>query len=495
MKILFMYPNAYLSNGVPTGIATLSSLLKERGHEVDVFDWTFIKTAVRDTTPTYGTRILLPTRYTLEDLTADDPVFSLEDAFAEKLQRFRPDLVAVSVLTGYFDAVIDLLKKVKPSCRVVAGGIHPTICPEDALSFREIDMICVGEGEEFMVELCEAMEKGKDITGIRNLGYKTERGTRFNELRPFVNLDNLPDMDWGIFDKRHLFRPFQGTVYSGGCFLMSRGCPERCTYCLNWAFRDKFRGCGRYFRFQSPQTTGRQIRFLKERYNADFFRFYDESLALFDEKFLTSLVGELKPLGIKFACSLRPETISKRKVDLLVSMGCVAANIGLESGNERIRAEILNRRMSNDQIRHAVDILKGANIRVTTFNMIGLPGETRENVFETIELNKSLDIPAVNVYAIYPYPGTEIYNRFHPRLRDESGMITPVSRASSFGMSKMTSGEIDGLLRTFEFYVRLPEDIWPQIQIAEGNDICAEDARKQFQERLTGLSSRSASCC
>ena len=419
MKILFMYPNTYLSNGVPTGMAVLAALLKQHGHAVEVFDWTFLKTSKCDNAPTYGTRILLPTAYTLEDLTAQDPVVSLEEEFRNKLKSFSPDLIAISVMTGYFDTVIDLLRTVKPACPVVGGGIHPTICPEDTLAFHEIDYICVGEGEEFIVELCERLQRGADIYDLPNLGYRNSETVKVNKLRPFVDLDTLPDMMWELFDKRHLFRPFMGKVYTGGYFLMSRGCPGKCTYCLNWGIREKLKGCGKYFRFQSPKTTGRQIRYLKCKFNADFFRFYDESLALFNEEFLIELAEELTPLNIKFACSLRPETINKRKVELLVSMGCVAANIGLESGNERIRSEILNRRMSNDQIRNAVGILKNAGIRVTTFNMIGLPGETRENVFETVRLNKALDVHAVNLYALYPYPGTEIFDRFYSKVRKD----------------------------------------------------------------------------
>lgn len=484
MNILFVYPNSYLSNGVPTGISILASLLKKNSHVVDIFDWTFLKTKETHVDPAYGTRILLPTAFTLEDLTASDPVVSIEEAFALKLKSFAPDLVAVSVMTGYFDAVIDLLRNVKPNCPIVAGGIHPTICPEDTLSFKEIDYICVGEGEEFIVNFCSRLQEGKEVYDLPNLGYRSDGKIVINPLRPFVNLDSLPDMAWELFDKRHLFRPFMGKVYTGGYFLMSRGCPERCTYCLNWALRDKFKGCGKYYRYQSPQTTSRQIRHLQNEFKADFFRFYDESLALFNEDFLEELARELKPLNIKFACSLRPETITARKVELLVSMGCVAANIGLESGNEQLRSEILNRHMSNEQIKLVVDILKSAGIRVTTFNMIGMPGETRENVFETIHLNKVLDVHAVNLYALYPYPGTEIFNRFYPKVRDANGRIVSPSKASTFKMSNMSSDEIDGLLRTFELYVRLPKDQWSQIKKAELPTNAAQELRVLLQHQI-----------
>ena len=132
MKILFVHPNRYLRIGIPTGIATLSAVLKYHGHEVDIFDYTFVKTHIQNgQSQTANKGLYLPTQYTLEDLVADDPLQSIEDAFAKKLKAFYPDLIAVSVMTGYFDEVVSLLEKVRPPCPVVVGGVHSTICPED----------------------------------------------------------------------------------------------------------------------------------------------------------------------------------------------------------------------------------------------------------------------------------------------------------------------------------------------------------------------------
>ena len=168
-----------------------------------------------------------------------------------------------------------------------------------------------------------------------------------------------------------------------------------------------------------------------------------------------------------FGCSVRPETITKHKVELLKSMGCVAATVGIESGNPRLRKEILNRKMSNELIEKAINLLKDADIRVSTFNMIGFPEETRENVFETIRLNKKLGVSAVNVYVVYPYPGTEINRNYQIELRDKSGKLIPVSEAASFELSYMSRSEVEALLKTFPLYVSLPEDKWAEVRKAE----------------------------
>lgn len=485
MKILFIYPNDYLSIGIPTGIATLSSCLKKAEFDVGLFDFTFIKTKELEPRPDKGE--FLPTAYTMDDLVRDDPVTTLELAFAEKLRMFRPDLVAVSTMTGHFDRVVDLLRAVKPDCPVVIGGVHATIYPEDVLNFDEIDYVCVGDGEEMVVELCESLRDKKDILKIKNLGYRKDGKIIINELRPFSDFDNLPYPDWELFDSRHLFRPFMGEIYQGSFYVMSRGCPQQCTYCVNGSLRKVMKDCGRYFRFQSPATTISQIAYLKEKFNATWFKFADDSIMLFSEQYLEELAEGLEPLKIKFGCSVRPETVTENKVKLLKRMGCVAASVGVESGNEQLRKEILNRRMTNDQIKNAIRLLNAQGIRVSTFNMLGLPNETRENVFDTIRLNKELKLEAVNVYIIYPYPGTDIFIKHGIKMRGEDGKIIPVANASSFAFSKMDPSEVEGLLKTFRLYLVLPEEIWPIVRIAEGTDETAGllfDALNQYASKL-----------
>jgi anaerobic magnesium-protoporphyrin IX monomethyl ester cyclase len=486
-KILFIHPNDYLSIGIPSGIAILSAILKEKGYNVDLFDFTFIKTEKIEREPKQANAgLYLKTEYSIEDLTANDPIQPLAGAFKKKLEDFKPDLLAISVMTGHFDKTMDLLKKVKPKYKVVVGGVHATLCPEDVLKFKEVDFACVGEGEEMILELCECLEKHKDYSGLKNLGFKRDGKIRINECRPFVDMDKLPVPDWSLFDERHFFRPFMGKIYKGSFYTMSRGCPQLCTYCVNGSLRKILRNCGRYFRYQSPKTTIKQLAYLKEKFGATWFKFADDSIMLLSEEYLEELADGLSPLHIKFGCSVRPETTTANKVRLLKKMGCVAASVGVESGNEELRREILNRRMSNDQIKNAIKLLKAKNIRVSTFNMIGLPGETRNDVFKTIKLNREFGVEAVNVYIIYPYPGTGISEKYNIKLRDQSGRIVPVSKASAFKLSKMPPLEVEGLLKTFDLYLKMPPKMWPKIKTAEGKTIKSDNLRsKLYDQALT----------
>lgn len=473
MRILFVYPNDYLNIGIPTGIATLIAVLKQEGHEVEVFDFTFIKTKeTSNNSLLVGNRIYLSTACTIEDLVRDDAVESIEEKFEDMLEAVRPELICLSAMTGTFDLGIDLLNKFKSrlKCKVVVGGVHATIAPEYVFRENVVDFVCVGEGEGFIVEMCGCLSKGKDYRQIRNLGFKKQGGIQINELRPFTNLDDLPTPDWSGFDRRHLFRPFMGKMYQGSFYVMSRGCPYNCTYCANGALRKQTKSCGHYYRFQKPGTSIKHLSELKKRYNATWFRFVDESLMSMTEEYLEELAEGLIPLGIQFGCSVRPETTTERKVSLLKQMGCVAMTVGVESGNEEIRRKVLNRKMTNKQIEKAISIIKDHGIRATTFNMIGLPGESRDNVFETIRFNRKLSAESANVFIVYPFHGTEMSIEYKTRLNGEDGKIIPISKASSFALSKMSPTEVEGLLKTFNLYLSLPEELWPVIRFAEEND-------------------------
>lgn len=472
MKVLFFHPSNYLEIGIPQGIAILSAILKKNGHEVELFDTTFLKTKPNipeNDDKMAGSAIYKKTSYTLEDLVKDDPIVSIEKEFQTKIDNFKPHLIAVSTMTTNYDFAIKVIKKVKASCPIIFGGIHPTLCPEEVISESKIDMICIGEGDDALPELCKAIESGKDYIDIKNLWVKSKNGKIYkNGHRQFVNLDTLPCPDWSIFDSRHLYRPFMGEVYKGSFYISSRGCPGECTYCVNRTLREMFKGCGRYFRYQNPETTISQLTELKKKYGATWFKFGDDTFLLQPIENLKKLSITLKSLGILFGCSVRPNTVTEEKVKLVKEMGCVAMSIGVETGNEEIRRKVLNRQISNEQIQKSLDIVNKYGIRISTFNMIGLPDETRTDVFETIEFNRGLNVKSANVYIIYPFPGSQISIQNNTEYKGQNGKIIPMSDASDFHLSQLSPKEVEGLKKTFNLYLCLPKQLWPIIELAEG---------------------------
>jgi radical SAM superfamily enzyme YgiQ (UPF0313 family) len=479
MKVLFYYHSEYLEIGIPGGIAILSAILKEHGHEVRLFETTFLRPSNYRKDMKAGPSIFKKTEHTIHDLVKDDPVVEIKEEFNRVLREYKPDLLAISAMTSSFDDTMEIVREVKPQCLVILGGVHATLCPEEALGEEIINMICIGEGEGAIVDLCDLMDRDRDITRIPNIWFKKNSGIIKNPLRDLIDMDDLPVPDWSIFDRRHLFRPFDGMIYRGSFITSSRGCPGACNYCVNGAIRKIYNGKGRYFRSQSPEKIARDIRELKENYGATWFKFADDTFLLRSVDELEGLRDLLKEMSIQFGCSVQPTTVTQRKVALAKEMGCVAMSVGIESGNETLRKRILNRNISNRELERAIRIIMEAGIRVSTFNMIGLPGETRENVFETIRFNKKLGIKAANVYILYPFPGTQIAESLRIDHRLGYKKTIPMSQASIFNLSSMSRDELEGLLKTFNLYLILPESEWGRIREAEGK---GERSQKVFEE-------------
>jgi anaerobic magnesium-protoporphyrin IX monomethyl ester cyclase len=476
MNILFVNCVDFLEATLPEGIAILSSILKGRGHKVEVFDASFMKpkqycfdkTEKADEGLPAGIQFHKPTPYTLADLVARDPEVDIFDKFSETVNKFNPSLIAVSAMTTNYEKSLELIKKVRPKCKVVFGGVHPTLMPEAVLRQKEVDFVCIGEGEVALSELCESLETGKDFYQRKSL-YRNSKETKRppvikNGLSSFMDLDLVPPPDLSIFDPRHFFRPFLGNIYKGIFMSTSRGCPRACCYCVNNRLRDLFKDCGAsYIRFQSPKVIARNVEFLKRKYGISWFKFSDDTFLLRPVKNMHELRDLLRPLNIMFGCSVDPATVNEEKVKIAKEMGCVSMSIGIETGNEILRRKVLGRNISDEQIRKAIRIVKDHDIKISTFNMIGLPGETKENVFETIRLNKELEIPDANVYILYPFPGTKIYEDFKISL-DRYRRIPPMTEAYRFSLSKMSKDELLFFLKTFNLYLVLPKSYWMKIE-------------------------------
>ncbi len=495
MRVLFFHPEKYLNYGIPAGISILSAIIKKHGHTVELFDTTFLKVADdqhvlteddASSNTTAGDQSLpeidfadesllgkqikglfKETAYSMNDLVKDDPYVKVVNVLQSKIDSFKPDIIAISTMTTTFDYAVELLSQVNYQAKVIVGGVHPTIATDDCLDQGVIDIACVGEADESFPELLNLMDQGLDYTQVKGMHFKVAgKPYIHNEVAPRVDLNTLPTPDWGLFDSRHLFRPFDGEIYQGSFYAQARGCPMQCTYCVDPTIAEVTGGRSNYFRYQKPEVTYKQLSELKEKFNATWFKFVDDTFLMPPIEHLEELRDLIKPLDLKFGCSVMPNTIKENKVKLAVEMGCVAMSVGIESGNAGIRKSIM-RRYKNEDVVSRLRMVQDYGVRVSTFNIIGFPGETRENAFETIELNRQIGSGAANVYVLYPYPGTPIAIDHNIPLRDENGKIASVDMGPKLGFSEMSENELLGIRSTFNAYMMLPKSLYPIIKIAE----------------------------
>lgn len=472
MKILFIYPNTSGTGEIPINIGYLQSALKREGHDVRIFDLSLYKPYLKkeDISTQTGQFKQVAIRKNLPE-----PVIRDRDPKEDILrivEEYDPGLVAVTSFTTNFRIGISLLeeiKKYRKNIHTIYGGIHTTLLPDEVIGEPSVDMICVGEGDELITELCGKLEFGLDITKIKNLWVKHNNKIIKNELRPLINPDDLPFLDYDGFDDYNFFRPLAGKLYRMANVDISRGCPFRCSYCVNHTFQKMFRGLGDYHRVKSLGKAVDSLVHVKDKYNIEFIRFWDEDFGVFRLDYLTRFASEYKKrVNLPFLVYAGVNSITEDKIRVLKDMGCVTIGMGVESGNERIRREVLNRRMSDEKIVKAFDIVRSYGIRVSAYNMMGLPYETRADIFDTIELNRKCKIDTSSVVFLEPYPNTNIYT-----IAQEGGFIEP-GYVPTFDFltphinEKLISHqELKGLIKTFSIYTRVPRWLFPLVKICE----------------------------
>ena len=331
---------------------------------------------------------------------------NMEKDFMGSILHYSPDLVAFSCTTGLHRWVIETAKKIKEKIKVpiIVGGPHATFYPETIYD-EGIDMVCLGEGEYAMLELVENMEKGRDITKIKNLWVKKDGKVFRNDLRPLIqNLDELPFADREIYLRYPQLKFWEHQMV----FVTARGCPYNCSFCFNKSFREMYSSKGRYVRRRSVHNVISELLEVKERYDIKRIEFIEDALNLDPEWLHEFLETYEKEVKLPFLCNLRADLIDERMVRELKRSGCICAKIGIESGNSFLRNKVLKKDLSTERIRNAVHLIKKYDLKLQTYNILGIPGETIDTVFETLRINLKLKPYHAWCSIMQPYPKTEL---------------------------------------------------------------------------------------
>lgn len=474
MRILFVWPNKDQFGFKPVGISLLSALCKRCGHETMLFDTSFINFGYRNNTQA-GEEVLIfkPVDFSPYDIEKKDT--PLKETFFAVLKSFCPDLIGFSALSDEYPIAYKLAKYAKEYDKNIInifGNKYATICPEQVISEQCVDFVCVGEGLEAFPELVNNLSEGEDVTNIKNIWTKRDGKIIRNPVRPYLkNLDDLPFVDWDIFDSRQFLKPFDGNIYRGGDWMSNWGCPYKCSYCIN-EFLLGIYGKKGFMRAYSAERAIAELKYLQDEYKLEFLKFHDEDFLMrpFNkfEHFANLYAKEVK---LPFVIETNPHSVSEEKIKLLKKMGCVSVSMGVETGNEQIRRDILKRRDTTQDVINAFRLFKKYDIRTSSFNMIALPYETREAIFDTIELNRKADAMVPNAGFFFPFEGTKLrelsikegfYNpdAFSIYKRDEPALNLP----------SLSKEELYSLRKNFVLYVKLPKVFYPFINRAERND-------------------------
>lgn len=477
-KVLFVYPNLRGMNMLPPAIAILSRLVEDEGYEVDLFDTTYYKDAdVVDTDDSdfssdkVKEQNLNVLPYDMTSVGVEERT-GVYDDFARKVESFQPDLLAVSATEDMFLLGIRMLRRVRHlKVPTILGGVFSTFAPELALSYPEIDMICIGEGEHCLVQLCRKMANGDDYSGVTNLWSKARDGSivRTGMSDPIdVNATPLPNI--GIFDKWRLYRPMAGQVYRMLPVETHRGCPYTCAFCNSPGKVDLYREqTGKnFFRKKSFEKIREEIRFYIDNWDVEYLYFWADTFLAWTSKEFDEFCDMYSEFKLPFWCQTRPETVNDYNIKRLKEVGLHRLSFGIEHGNEKFRSETISRHFANDRIIEALKVPKQYDVSFSVNNIIGFPHETRELAEDTIRLNRQIDADNFNCYAFSPFHGTPLR-----REAERLGLIDPdkitmsLTRGSILDLPGFSKEQILGMMRTFVMYVKFPESRFPEIRKAE----------------------------
>jgi radical SAM superfamily enzyme YgiQ (UPF0313 family) len=301
-----------------------------------------------------------------------------------ELKKLRPDIVGFSCLTSNYKWNLTIANEIKKElgCLVLFGGIHPTANPE-IIEEPGIDVVCRGEGEYPVLELAEAVSGKVSITGIKNLWIKNKVQIYKNELRPLVqDLDELPFPDRDLYLKYGFFR-HQEVLH----FIAGRGCPFDCTYCHNNIGKEIYKGLGRYVRQRKTEFILREITEFKRKSKMKYVFFSDDVLWIKKDWMMSFLKAYKKEVNLPFYCTLTPKATDENLIRTLKESGCYFTAIATETGNERIRHDLLRKRMTNKEYIELASLLHKYDIPFATSAMLGLPGVSLDQTLDSVRLN------------------------------------------------------------------------------------------------------------
>jgi len=437
-RILLVYPG-FIVREVPLNLLYISAALRQAGYDTKIFELT---------------------RY-LRRSSIVNPLTRILREFSELLDYYQPDIVGFSVMTVGYNLAKELAYVVKnKGIKVIFGGIHPTIAPEQTIAESFVDFICVGEGEISCVNFLNYYFMGKDYTRVKGVWGKDENGNiHRNDIEGLItDLDSIPFPDRDALDSH-----YYNAELTGANVLTSRGCPYPCSFCQNKFLLKLYKGKGSFIRYRSMENIFDELEVIISKYGTKCFYFSDETLTLNKKRVLDFLNGyRLRFINIPFACQTRADCVDNEIMEALKEAGCHQINIAIESGNECIRNKVLNKRISDKQIRTAFYLAKKHNIKTQSFNMIGIPGETKDNIFETISINKELRPDRVLCTIFMPFRGTELGEECL-----DKGIVIADVKDSCIYYSQVTikheslsSRQLIGYQGFFDWYITLPRRLY-----------------------------------
>jgi radical SAM superfamily enzyme YgiQ (UPF0313 family) len=410
--------------------------------------------------------------------TVFDSTFQSFDALEKHLLAERPDVVAVYVNLMTKLNVLKIIRTVKQApelqhTRIVLGG--PEV-KNHIPRFMEsgADFIVSGEGEETMTELVTALQqKQTSFETVKGLSWKNAKGeTITNETRELLkNIDQLPFPARKKVDLQFYFDAWKERHgYSMISVSTMRGCPYTCKWCSRAVY-------GLSYRRRSPKLVVDEIAWIQENYTVDMLWFVDDVFTV-SHKWLRDFCDELKRrnITVKYEIITRADRMNEEVIQLLVQSGCFRVWIGAESGSQKI-IDAMDRRVDVQQVREMIRLTRRYGVQAGTFIMLGYPGETRDDIRETIHHLVSSDPDLYTLTIAYPIKGTELYGEVEDRFITDLDWASSTDRDIDFKRTyprRFYEYAVRWVYNEVQFHKSLKKSNWLKLPVHKTKSVLAQ---------------------
>ncbi len=513
-RVLFLYPNERGMSTIPPSIAVLSQILKEEGHITSLFDTTFYKfddeismvdsdledeksLQVRPVRLGVGKTESRPARDIHEqdddDLHFKKTTRSAVEDFRQTINDFKPDLIAVSCTETTFLRGLKLIDETR-DCGIknIFGGVFPTFAPDLVMGYENVDMICVGEGENAIIDLANSLSNNQDITNITNLWIKKSGNVIKNSISRPVEMTELPLItDIELFGEKRFYRPMGGKIRRLLPVETHRGCPYTCAFC-NSPGQNRLYGDGDFkkgmdfFRKKPMDLVKHEIENHVKKHDIEYVYFWADTFLAWTDAEFDEFIKMYSEIKLPFWCQTRIETIDEEKFRKMKDVGLDRITFGMEHGNEQFRRDVVKREYTNSSAIEKIKIVEKLGITFSVNNIIGFPDETRELAFDTIEINRHFNSDSISCSIFVPFHGTELHELAVKRGYVNPKTVCAVSNSgeSILNMPQWEKDDITRLRDVFAMYVKFPKNRWDEIKLAETNkelrDKLSEEYIKTF---------------
>jgi len=343
---------------------------------------------------------------------------------ASRIQKFQPTLIVISVpYSGWSSAaftVADTIKNANPNLKIALIGLHPSSRPNECLTQKSIDFVIIGEPEITTLELSNTLEKNatSELKNVKGLGFIENGKIVITAPRPFIeDLDTLPFPARHLLPMKEFFEAAKKIPISGNLkkpsirMLTTRGCPYGCVFCSNHITM------GRKWRARSAENVVAEIEQIVKNYGKHQIDFLDDNIA-FNRERLVKICNLLieKRLNVEWCTpnGVRADALDPQLLGLMRKAGCKKILIAPESGVQRIVDEVLKKHQNLQHVEEIVSAAHKVGIKVGCFFILGMIGETKEDMKQTIQFaHKLRHLGAEYFYFSYATPlyGTELYRQ------------------------------------------------------------------------------------